>query len=263
MRLEATPEPGSVLGHKKAGEVLKILADSAVFFISQRLEHGRFVVRRQRVAGKVDDQESQVIDLGNVLGDLTHFHDEFVVVCRLGPLVEARDNLLFQVDDVQLCVLFEVFAYLGRQIHMYLVILHQLLNFRHFLDQLSHLCEVHFVRVGAAAFSGVRYNFLELCVDVLADLCQVLVAESNPQIVLLVQVHCPIIGAYFTILRDIFEVVNKVLVRVIVYHGRDDVKAAVDDEQIAARLSWPDLLRPFVKLLQARVYFVGESFAEV
>ena len=139
VRLEATFKRRIFLREQKAGQIFEVFTNGPMLIVSERLEHRRFVVTCERIARKVNDEKAQIVDLVDILSNLAHLHNESLVVRRLRLGVKTGNQLLLQGDNVVLIILGEILKSLTRQIHVDLVIFHQLLNLWHFSNHFRHL----------------------------------------------------------------------------------------------------------------------------
>ena len=111
---------------------------------------------------------------------------------------------------------------------MDLIILHHFFNFGHFPDEVSHLLKIHVICV-LTSFLRVLNHGLSFLIDLVHDISQVSVPESHPELVFVVEVHHPVVRFHFAVFSDVEVIVNYILIVVVVYNWRDNIKATIKD----------------------------------
>lgn len=119
---------------------------------------------------------------------------------------------------------------------MNLIVFHKFFNLGHVSEHFSHLLHIHIVCRFMPCFLGFD-DLLSFSIYSLHHKSQMLVPEPHPEIVLVIQVHSPIISLGFAVFGYISDIIDNVLVVKVVYNWGNDVKAAIDNQHVRCRHS--------------------------
>ena len=158
-------------------------------FIWDRFKQGILILLVQFIADKVDHEEADVVSVSQKFAYLRNLlHDLGVAYFRPGPS-DPCDYVLLELDQLSQIQLVEVCHALIDEFEMYLIPLHHNLVLRIRSDYLGELFNAQFFSATRAPHHALVlskhpcYFFIEL----LIYLRYVLVSESKPQVVLVVQ----------------------------------------------------------------------------
>lgn len=130
---------------------------------------------------------------------------------------------------------------------MNLIVFHEFFNFWHFSQEFGHLLEVHIICVGNLPLLGILYHLLCLRIDGVHHEGQVLVSESDPEIILIIKINHSVVSLCLSVFTNFSSVINDVLIVVVMDHRRYDVYAAIYDQECGTWLPWLDPLRALVE----------------
>lgn len=157
--------------------------------IRDRLEQGIFILLVELIADKVDHEEADVVCVSQKFADLRYLlYDLGVAYFGAGP-GDPSDDVLLELDQLPQIQLVEVCHALIDEFKVYLVPLHHLLVLGVRSDYLGELVNAQFFGTPRAPHHAFvlskhpSYFFIEL----LIHLRNVLVSESYPQVILVVQ----------------------------------------------------------------------------
>ena len=132
---------------------------------------------------------------------------------------------------------------------MDLVVLHKLLDFGHISQYVCHLLEVHVISI---YFILLLVFDCSLClrIDTIHHMREVLISKADPQIVLVIEVDGPVVGLGLSILTYFANIIYDILIVIVMYNWRNDIKAPIYKQERSSRFTRLQLLVPLVKVFQ-------------
>ena len=145
---------------------------------------------------------------------------------------------------------------------MDLVVLHQFFHLGHLSNHVCHFLQVQLVCFHASPLLGVFDYGFGLFIDCVHHEGQVSVSKPNPEVILVIQVDCPIVCLGSAIFTHISYIIHDSLVVEVVDHRRYNVNTSVNYQEGSPWLSGPystaALIETLKILMRLLCYLFGQ-----